>query len=112
MTPPLPIWLFWLSFGFIFYTYFFYPFLIGILARLRPRPVRRSTFQPSISIVISAHNESANIARRVQNLLEQDYPENLVEILIVSDGSTYTLAAQYDSEVGFVDAPTSLEVGW
>lgn len=33
-------------------------------------------------------------------------------VSIVSDGSTYTFAAQYDSEVGFVDAPTSLEVGW
>jgi cellulose synthase/poly-beta-1,6-N-acetylglucosamine synthase-like glycosyltransferase len=38
--------------------------------------------------VISAYNEEAVIARRIQNLLDQDYPREQVEILIGSDGST------------------------
>ncbi len=33
-------------------------------------------------------------------------------ITILSDGTGYTLAAQYSEEVGEADAPTSLEIGW
>jgi|LSQX01.3.fsa_nt_gb ComEC/Rec2-related protein len=33
-------------------------------------------------------------------------------ITILSDGHTYTLTAQYDAAVGYVDTPTSLEIGW
>ena len=33
-------------------------------------------------------------------------------ISILSDGAGYQLNAQYDTAAGFVDAPTSLEVGW
>lgn len=41
-----------------------------------------------VSVVISAFNEEAHIERRIQNLLETDYPEELMEIVIASDGST------------------------
>ncbi len=84
----LPARLFWLSLCFIGYTYFLYPALIGLLARARPRRVRRGPYRPSISVVIAARNEGANIEARVANLLDQDYPADKVELLIVSDGST------------------------
>lgn len=84
----VPAWLFWLSLFFVGYTYFLYPVLIGVVARVRPRRVRRGQFRPSISVVISARNEAANIEGRVRNLLDQDYPAERVEILIVSDGSS------------------------
>jgi cellulose synthase/poly-beta-1,6-N-acetylglucosamine synthase-like glycosyltransferase len=38
--------------------------------------------------VISAHNEAAAIGRRIINLLEQTYPQDRLQILIGSDGST------------------------
>src|SRR6266545_4068307 len=41
-----------------------------------------------VSVVISAHNEGKVIGRRIQNLLDQDYPQHRLEILIGSDGST------------------------
>lgn len=84
----VPAWLFWLSLFFVGYTYLLYPALIGLVARMRPRPVRRRPNRPFVSVVIAARNESANIEARVQNLLDQDYPADRVEILIVSDGST------------------------
>lgn len=84
----VPAWLFWLSLFFVGYTYLIYPALIGLAARMRPRPVRRRANKPFISVVIAARNEAANIEARVRNLLDQDYPADRVEILIVSDGST------------------------
>lgn len=41
---------------------------------------------PPISVVISARNEEKNIGRRIENLVESDYPN--MEIVIVDDAST------------------------
>ncbi len=42
---------------------------------------------PRVTIIVAAYNESSCIARRVQNLLELDYPTDRVSIFIESDGS-------------------------
>ncbi len=81
-------WVFWLSLLFIGYTYLLYPLLLGAWAWLRPRPVRRAPLRPSVSVVVAAWNEAANIGRRVENLLAQDYPAESFDIVLVSDGST------------------------
>jgi cellulose synthase/poly-beta-1,6-N-acetylglucosamine synthase-like glycosyltransferase len=73
------------------YTYAGYPVVLWLIRRFS-RPVKidsRGTNEwPSVTVVISAYNEEAVIARRIQNLLDQDYPREQVEILIGSDGST------------------------
>jgi len=61
---------------------------MGALARLRPRPVRREDVTPSVALVVSAHDEEEVIGRRVENLLELDYPAERLEIVVASDGST------------------------
>ncbi|MCX6137328.1 MAG: glycosyltransferase [Ignavibacteriales bacterium] len=42
---------------------------------------------PSISIVIAARNEEKNIARCLQSLLDQEYPKDRFEIIVVNDRS-------------------------
>jgi len=42
----------------------------------------------SLSIVIAARNEAARLPARIYNLLNLDYPANLRQIIVVSDGST------------------------
>jgi cellulose synthase/poly-beta-1,6-N-acetylglucosamine synthase-like glycosyltransferase len=59
-----------------------------MLARLRRLTVFKSNITPRASIVIACHNEAANIRARIKNLLECDYPADLLEIIVVSDGST------------------------
>jgi len=44
-------------------------------------------------VVIAARNEEENISARIDNLLSQEYPRELLEIIIVSDGSTDRTAA-------------------
>lgn len=70
------------------YTYAGYPLLVHLLARLRPRPVRRAPFEPSVSFIIAAYNEEKDIARKLENTLELDYPADRLEIVVASDGST------------------------
>ncbi len=81
--------LFWCSFGFLFYTYVGYPLLMELWARVRPErlcPVEREL--PSVTVVIAAYNEQERIVARLQNLLAQRYPERLLDVIVVSDGST------------------------
>ena len=80
--------LFWGSLGALAWTHAGYPAAMGVLARLRPRPVRREDATPSVALVVSAHDEEDVIGRRLENLLELDYPPASLEIVVASDGST------------------------
>jgi cellulose synthase/poly-beta-1,6-N-acetylglucosamine synthase-like glycosyltransferase len=80
--------LFWASLAILVFTYFLFPGLILLRGWLRPRPYREGNRIPAVSVLIAAYNESRDITRRIENLLAQDYPENCLEVLIASDGST------------------------
>jgi cellulose synthase/poly-beta-1,6-N-acetylglucosamine synthase-like glycosyltransferase len=80
--------LFWTSLGALAWTHAGYPAAAGLLARLRPRPVRKAGITPAVTVIVAAHDEEAVIARRVENLLELDYPGDLVQIVVASDAST------------------------
>jgi poly-beta-1,6-N-acetyl-D-glucosamine synthase len=80
--------IFWLSMIGILYTYAGYPAMaMWMLARLRPRPWKSAPISPSVSIVLAVHNGAALLPRKIEHLLDLDYP-NIKEIIIVSDGST------------------------
>lgn len=85
----MPEFLFWFSLIFIVYVYAGYPLALFILARLRSKVVlkKKPETAPPVTVVVAARNEEANIGRRIENLLDQDYPEARMEIIIVSDGS-------------------------
>lgn len=70
------------------YIYFGYPALICVMARLRPRPVRRADITPSMTLLVPTFNEEAVIEQKIRNALALDYPREQLEILIVSDGCT------------------------
>jgi cellulose synthase/poly-beta-1,6-N-acetylglucosamine synthase-like glycosyltransferase len=80
--------LFWISLVGLLWTHAGYPLFAALVARVRPRPVRRQEIEPTVSVVVAAHDEEAVIARRLENLLALDYPAAKLEILVASDGST------------------------
>jgi cellulose synthase/poly-beta-1,6-N-acetylglucosamine synthase-like glycosyltransferase len=43
---------------------------------------------PTITLLVAAYNEADCLAEKIQNALQIDYPEELLEIWIVTDGST------------------------
>ncbi len=80
--------LFWVSLGVVAYAYFGYAVVLALQVRGRRRPFRREAIFPKVSIVIAARNEEANLIAKLANLELQDYPADLLQIVIASDGST------------------------
>ncbi|MBS0581184.1 MAG: glycosyltransferase family 2 protein [Proteobacteria bacterium] len=100
-------WLFWACLAAGFYPYLGYPLCIVLLRALRPLPVRCAPVTPSVTVVISAYNEAKHIEATVRNKLQQDYPRELLRVIVASDGSTdgtdavLRTLAQQDARVTF-----------
>lgn len=70
------------------YVYFGYPALLWLLTRGLPDIThRRGEQKPSVALIISCYNEEGVIREKLQNALELDYPQELLQIIVVSDGS-------------------------
>ena len=68
------------------YAYVLYPVIVVAWSRLFHRRVEKRYRQIPVSVVIAARNEEKNISARIENLLAQEYPRDLLEIIIVTDG--------------------------
>ena len=79
--------LFWVSLGGILYTYFGYPVLIFLLAKMIQKPETYQTYKPSVTLLIAAYNEETVIEDKIKNSLTIEYPKDLLQILVVTDGS-------------------------
>lgn len=91
---------FWMSLTIILYVYAGYPLALA-MAAWRARPSRRDDhFFPTVSLVIAAYNEEAVIREKLENSLALDYPQDRLEIVVASDGST---DATNDIVQGFAD---------
>jgi cellulose synthase/poly-beta-1,6-N-acetylglucosamine synthase-like glycosyltransferase len=62
--------------------------LAATLARARDRPVRKREIEPTVTLIVAAHDEEIVIERRLANLLALDYPRDKLEIVVASDAST------------------------
>ena len=65
-----------------------YPVLLRLLTRYRARPVTKGPSLRSVSILIPVRNGGAFIREKLRSVLGQDYPRDLMEIIVLSDGST------------------------
>ncbi|MFH1198738.1 MAG: glycosyltransferase family 2 protein [Candidatus Omnitrophota bacterium] len=115
--------LFWLSIFLLVYSYFIYPVLLFFLSsyiqlkrscdflfnkkdwRLENKPV----FLPYVTIVVPAYNEAVVINQKIENFLALDYPQDKIELIFSSDGSsdnTVELArARNIDNVKVIDSP-------
>ncbi len=81
-------WSMWLSVCLVVLVTIGYPCALVLLAPLMRRPRRIADGEPSVTLVIAAHNEEQCIAAKIENSLALDYPRSLLEIHVGSDGST------------------------
>jgi cellulose synthase/poly-beta-1,6-N-acetylglucosamine synthase-like glycosyltransferase len=79
--------LFWACVGYVLYVYALFPVLVLLRGRVARSPYARAAVTPAVSVVIAARNEEASIGRRIDNLLSLDYPQDLLDVVIASDGS-------------------------
>jgi biofilm PGA synthesis N-glycosyltransferase PgaC len=95
--------LFWLCLALISYAYVGYAVWLALYVRLRrPRPIQKGHITPKASIVIAARNEEANLPAKLENLRQLNYPPELLEIVIASDGSTDRTASILHGEANVV----------
>lgn len=72
------------------YVYAGYPVLarfLGGLVRRRVWSAAPGAHQPTVTVMIAAFNEAAHIAATVRNKLEQDYPADRLNVIVISDAS-------------------------
>ena len=84
--------IFWAALFVIFYAYAGYLAVLWLVSRFARLDEKTGNAQsghpPSVTLIISAFNEEEVIGQKIQNALSLDYPRELLEIVIVSDGST------------------------
>lgn len=86
---PVAAAIFWAAAGILLYTYLGYPALLAAVAALcgRRRPPSES-YCPPLTVLIAARNEEGSICRKLDETLGLDYPDERLEVIVVSDGST------------------------
>jgi cellulose synthase/poly-beta-1,6-N-acetylglucosamine synthase-like glycosyltransferase len=88
---------FWVCLACVLYAYVGYPIVLGCLARLVGRrgqpPAGDDSSLPSVTVLIAAYNEEAEIDKRIQTALMTDYPADKLDVVIASDGSSDGTAA-------------------
>lgn len=101
--------LFYVCAGIVLYTYVGYPLGVILWGLLLGRRVKKRYINEPLSVVLAVKDEEINIRARIENLLSQDYPQDLIEVVVVSDGSTdrtVELARQFEDErVKVVELP-------
>lgn len=84
-------WFFWILVVILFYSFFGYFLVIGLLASLAGRSAVKKVENPSewpeITLFIPAYNELDFIPEKIKNSLELDYPADKLHILFLTDGS-------------------------
>jgi cellulose synthase/poly-beta-1,6-N-acetylglucosamine synthase-like glycosyltransferase len=85
----------------VFYVIAGYPILLALFVRRAAPPVQKDRdFRATVSALIAVRNGEEFIRAKLECLLELDYPAHLMEILVVSDGSTDATEAIAESFAG------------
>ena len=62
-------WLFWGSLAFMAYIFVGFPIIVWVRSLIFPRPYQSRDIEPSVSIIVAAHNEAHGIAEKLENTL-------------------------------------------
>ncbi|KIO68301.1 hypothetical protein B4065_1650 [Caldibacillus thermoamylovorans] len=82
--------IFYISAFIIFWAMIGYPLSIKILGKLFKNKTLKKDYshQPSVTVMVVAHNEEKVILEKLKNIIGLDYPKDKLEFLIASDNST------------------------
>jgi poly-beta-1,6-N-acetyl-D-glucosamine synthase len=82
---------FWLATAYVLYTYVGYAALLALwraVRRGRCEETGAGEHAPRVSVVLTVRNEVDNIGPKLDDLINQDYPRDRLEIWVASDQST------------------------
>jgi glycosyltransferase involved in cell wall biosynthesis len=82
--------LFYVSGFIIFWAMVGYPISLKLIGNLyKNRKLEKDySHQPTVTVMVVAHNEEKVILEKLNNIIKLDYPQNKIEFLIASDNST------------------------
>jgi cellulose synthase/poly-beta-1,6-N-acetylglucosamine synthase-like glycosyltransferase len=83
------------------YVFMISAFTAGLVKILRRKRPRDSRFRVFVSVIIPVRNEAGNIGRILEEIRNQDYPADFMEVIIADDHSgdeTMALAARFRNE--------------
>lgn len=79
----------WIAVFIIFWAMIGYPASLVVLDKLGKKENQKdSSYEPSVTIMVVAHNEEKVIREKLQNLIDTDYPKDKLKFLVASDFST------------------------
>ena len=85
---------FWFIIFLVFYTYIGYGIVVWVLVKIKnlfkkPGPKYiENAYEPKVTLVIPAYNEMSCIEEKLRNTYAIDYPQDKLEVLFVTEGST------------------------
>lgn len=83
------VFIFWISILGIFWAMIGYPAFLQILAKLvRKKNKKDYSFEPTVTLMVVAHNEEKVMPDKLKNIVCLDYPKDKIKYLIASDNST------------------------
>lgn len=100
--------LFWLAVGVVCYTFVGYGIVLYILVKLKrliksPYPISdESASYPTVTLMVAAYNEADVMDAKIANTLELDYPEERLQLIFVTDGSTDDTPAIVGTHAGIM----------
>jgi len=78
---------FWFSLLALVYAFIGYPLIVRLAAALWGRKtLKDENHTPTVSVLLSVYNEEQVIRQKIENFLQLDYPEDRIELLVISDG--------------------------
>ena len=82
--------LFFVSGFFVFFAMIGYPISLKFLdKKVKKKKIKNSNkYEPTVTLMIVAHNEENVILKKLDTSLKLDYPSEKIEIIIASDNST------------------------
>lgn len=82
--------LFYISAFIIVWAMVGYPISLKIIGKIyKSRKLQKNySHQPTVTVMVVAHNEEKVILEKLHNIIELDYPKDKIEFLISSDNST------------------------
>lgn len=84
----------------VFYLLIGYPILLAIWRQAGPPINKDMSFRPTVTILVAVYNGEEFMRKKLESLLALNYPAELREILVISDGSTDRTEAITESFAG------------
>lgn len=78
-----------LAMGTVAYVLIGYPLILAVMPRKRkPLVAKNLDYRSTVSIIIAVYNGAESVKAKIESILALDYPRELLQIMVVSDGSS------------------------